>query len=377
MTTDIAKQTLAGVILAGGLSRRMGGGDKPLVAVHGRTLLERTIERLAPQVGPLLLNANGDSARFTRFGLPVRADVIDGYGGPLVGILTALEWAREQGADWLLTAAADTPLFPADLGERLAAALAEQGADMAMAASGGHTHPVFSLWPVRLAGELRRSVVEYDVHKIEAFTDHFKVARVDWPQQPHDPFFNVNAPEDVVRLGMILDGTLPAEPPLSASVPVAVVIERKDSANPWLNQSWRPLEVVLDPPPGPAWVMLRKGDGWEQYLAAAPALTLHRSDLSSYRYNLGGADPRLFAVVRKAEDGPAPVRVMLVTAAPDEAQKWSESGEDTVESVAMPEPVLDWVQMFCASHPPDEPMRKRKRDRLDAKAAFTPKEGQP
>lgn len=372
MTTD-----LAGVILAGGLSRRMGGGDKPLVTVHGRTLLERTIERLAPQVGPLLLNANGDPARFARFGLPVRADIIDGYGGPLVGILTALEWAAEQGATWLLTAAADTPLFPADLAPRLSAAIAAEGARMGMAASGGHTHPVFALWPVRLATELRRAVTEFDVRKIEAFTDHFQVARVDWPQTPYDPFFNVNAPEDVVRLGMILDGSLPAEPPLTAALPVAVVIERRDSSNPWLSQTWRPLEVVLDPPPGAPWVLLRRGDGFEHYLAAAPALTLHRSDLASYRYNLGGADPRLFVVVRKSEDSDAPVRVMLVTAAPDEAQKWSESGEDVVESLPLAEPLQEWVQMFCASHPPDEPMRKRKRDRLDARAAFSPKERQP
>lgn len=371
MTTEI----IAGVILAGGLSRRMGGGDKPLVTVHGRTLLERTIERLAPQVGPLLLNANGDPARFARFGLPVRADVLEGYGGPLVGILTGLEWAAHQGAQWLLTAAADTPLFPLDLGQRLRAAVAAEGADMGMALSGGHSHPVFALWPVTLAADLRRAVAEHDVRKAHAFTDRFKVARVEWPQVPHDPFFNVNAPEDVVRLGMILDGTLPAEAPLSAAQPVAVVVERRDSINPWLSETWRPLEVVPDPPPGLAWVLLRRGDGFEHYLAAAPALTLHRSDLSSYRYNMGGADPRLFVVVRKAEDGEAPVRVMLVTAAPGEAQKWSESGEDLVESLPLPEPIRLWVRMFCASHPPEEPMRKRKRDHLDAKTAFTPREG--
>jgi molybdopterin-guanine dinucleotide biosynthesis protein A len=369
MTTDIA-----GVILAGGLSRRMGGGDKPLITVQGESLLQRTVTRLAPQCGPLLLNANGDPARFAGFGLEVRADVLDGYGGPLVGVLTAMEWAAERGARWLITAAADTPLFPEDLTARLMAAIEAEGADMAMAESGHHTHPVFALWPVRLAAELQRAVVEHDVRKVEAFTDRFKVARVAWPQAPYDPFFNVNAPEDVVRLDMILSGTLPAEPPVSATLAMAVVIERRDSSNPWLSQTWRPLEVVAEPPPGPAWILLRQGAGYEDYLAAAPALALHRSDLASYRYNLGGADPRLFVVVRKAEDGDAPVRVMLVTAAPDEAQKWSESGEDVVESVPMPEAVLAWVQLFCASHPPEEPMRKRKRDRLDAKAAFSAKE---
>ncbi|MBC7906611.1 MAG: molybdenum cofactor guanylyltransferase MobA [Rhodospirillaceae bacterium] len=372
MTTNIS-----GVILAGGLARRMGGGDKPLITVDGQTLLERTMERLAPQVGKLLLNANGDPARFAAYGLDIRADVIDGYGGPLVGILTALEWAKDLGVEWVASAAADTPLFPADLVACLLAAVKAEGADMAMAVSGGHSHPVFALWPVRLTAELRRAVVEHDIRKIEAFTDHFKVARVEWAQTPYDPFFNVNAPEDVVRLEMILTGTLPAEPPLQASLPVAVMIERKDSsANAWVTETWRPLAVVTDPPPGPSWVKLRQGEGFEHYLAAAPDLTLHRSDLASYRYNLGGADPRLFVVVRKTDSTP-PVRVVMVTAAPDEAQKMSESGEDQVESLPLPAPLLTWVQTFCASHPPDEPMRKRKRDRLDADRAFSPKEGRP
>lgn len=198
-------ESIAGVILAGGLARRMGGGDKPLLAVHGKTLLDRIIERLAPQVGPLLLNANGDAARFARFGLEVRADVVDGYGGPLVGILTALDWAAERESAWLLTAAADTPLFPADLGARLAAAVAAEDAEIGMAVSGGRSHPVFALWPVRLADELRRAVVDHGLRKVEAFADRHKVARVEWPQLPYDPFFNANTPEDVARLGSLLE----------------------------------------------------------------------------------------------------------------------------------------------------------------------------
>lgn len=199
-------ETVAGVILAGGLARRMGGGDKALLSVHGRTLLEHIVERLAPQVGPLLLNANGDPARFAGFGLPVRADVLEGHGGPLVGILTGLEWAADQGARWLLSAAADTPLFPLDLGRRLHAAVAAEGADMAMAMSGGYNHQIFALWPVRLAPELRHAVTRQDMRKVAAFTSQIKVARVEWPHLPHDPFFNVNTPEDVARLGLILDG---------------------------------------------------------------------------------------------------------------------------------------------------------------------------
>jgi molybdenum cofactor guanylyltransferase len=201
MTTSIA-----GVILAGGLARRMGGGDKPLITVDGQSLLERTITRFTPQVDKLLLNANGDPARFAAYGQDIRADVIDGYCGPLVGILTGLEWAKDLGAEWVVSAAADTPLFPADLVARLLSAVETEGADMAMAVSGVHTHPVFTLWPVRLAAELRHAVTERGTRKVEAFTDRFKVAHVEWIQTPYDPFFNVNTPEDVVRLEMILAG---------------------------------------------------------------------------------------------------------------------------------------------------------------------------
>lgn len=196
--------TIAGIILAGGQARRMGGGDKPLMTVAGHSLLDRIIARLAPQVGPLLLNVNGEPSRFAAYGLPLRADVIPGYGGPLVGILTGLDWAQGLGLEWLVSAAADTPLLPADLVTRLRDAVNDEAADMAMAMSGGRSHPVFALWPVRLAGELRRAIVEDDTRKVQAFTDRFKIARVDWPQTPHDPFFNVNTHEDLRNLEQIL-----------------------------------------------------------------------------------------------------------------------------------------------------------------------------
>lgn len=196
--------TVAGAVLAGGLSRRMGGGDKPLLAIGGRTLLDRTITRLAPQVGRLLLNANGDPARFAAHGLEVRADVLDGHCGPLAGILTGLDWAAEHGAGWLLTAAADTPLLPADLYERLEAARAAQDAVVAMAVSGGRNHPVFALWPVALRDDLRRALVDEGLRKLGAFADRYPLVRVEWPILPFDPFFNVNTPEDVVALEAIL-----------------------------------------------------------------------------------------------------------------------------------------------------------------------------
>lgn len=376
MTTEVL-----GLILAGGLSRRMGGGDKPLVEVEGKTLLARTVERLAPQTGRMLLNANGDPARFAAYGLQVAADVVEGYGGPLVGVLTGLEWMREHmpGCRWMVSVAADTPLFPEDLVPRLLAAVEAEGARLAVAASGPRAHPVFGLWPVDLLDDLRRAVVEEGVRKIDAWTDRYPLARVDWPDRPVDPFFNVNTPEDAIRLGMILAGSFPDEPPLRASRPVAVVVERRDGATAWVTETWRPLEVVDEPPAAsPPWAMLRKGEGWEHYLAVAPHLTVHRSDLASYRYNLGGIEPRLYAVLRREDgEGGAPLRVVMVTAAPDEAQKMSESGDDIVDGLTMPPAIRDWVEVFCACHPPDEPMKKRKRDRLDVDRAFTPKEGRP
>jgi molybdopterin-guanine dinucleotide biosynthesis protein A len=374
----MSKETapIAGLILAGGLSRRMGGGDKALIEVDGQTLLDRVIERLSPQVGPMVLNANGDPARFASLTLPVAPDVIEGYAGPLVGVLTGLEWLKHHtmGVEWMVSVAADTPLFPTDLVERLMAAITAEGADIAIACTGERTHPVFALWPVRLAAELRAATAGEGLRKIEAWTDRYKVARVDWSNRPIDPFFNVNTPEDVVRLRMILDGTLPDEPPLKTATEIAVVVERRDGATAWIKDSWRPLEVMAEPPPVAApWMVLRRGEGFEHYLATGIPLVLHRSDLASYRYNLGGLDPRLYVVLRRLDDGDQPVKVALATAAPDEAQAMSESGEDVVDGLAMPEQVRDWVEMFCACHPPDEPMRKRKRDTLDAGATFTGK----
>lgn len=369
--TPPASNSIAGLILAGGLARRMGGGDKTLIDVGGRTLLDRVIERLSPQVGMVVLNANGDPARFADTTLPVVPDVIDGYGGPLVGVLTGLEWLRDHtmGTEWMVSCAGDTPLFPLDLVERLLAAALAEGADIAVARSGDQAHPVFALWPLRLADELRRAVVDEDMRKIDAWTERYKVAHVDWPARPFDPFFNVNTPEDVARLSMILDGTLPAEPPLSAHAEVAVVVERRDGASEWVAESWRPLEALTEAPGGP-WTLLRRGEGFEHYLAAGVPVTLHRSDLASYRYNLGGAEPRLYVVLRRSDDAERPVRVVMATLAPDEAQAMSESGEDMVDGVPLPRPLHDWALAFCACHPPDEPMKKRKRDRLDTDKAF-------
>ncbi len=207
---------IAGVLLAGGQSRRMGGGDKCLRSLAGRPLLAHVIARVRPQVGPLVLNANGDPGRFAAFGLPVAADVVEGFAGPLAGVLTGLEWAAAQAPECSHVAsfACDAPFLPADLVARLAVAVADTGADMACAASRGRSHPVFGLWPVRLAGALRRAVVEGEVRKVDVWTSRYRVATVDFPMTempagPVDPFFNANHPDDLVAAEGFCAGWIP------------------------------------------------------------------------------------------------------------------------------------------------------------------------
>ncbi len=197
-------ETVAGVLMAGGQSRRMGGGDKCLRALAGKPILAHVIARARPQVGPLLLNANGDPARFAGFALPVVPDAVGDFAGPLAGVLTGLEWAAAQapGCAWLASFATDAPFLPADLVERLLAAVEAEGADLACAASNRRDHPVFGLWPLVLAGDLRRAMVEEGLRKVDLWTARYKLARVDFPlietpAGPLDPFFNTNRPEDL------------------------------------------------------------------------------------------------------------------------------------------------------------------------------------
>lgn len=189
---------VVGCILAGGLARRMGGGDKGLIRLGGRLVLDHVLDRLKPQVNQIILNANGDPARFAPYGLPVVPDSVEGFAGPLAGVLAGLEWARNNSnAEWVATAATDTPFFPADFVARMIAAIGAAGADMACAASDGRHHPVFGLWPVRLADDLRHALVEEDIRKVDLWTARHKLVAVEFSAAPHDPFFNVNRPEDV------------------------------------------------------------------------------------------------------------------------------------------------------------------------------------
>jgi len=194
-------QNIAGIILAGGQSRRMGGGDKTLLALGGRSLLDHVVKRLVPQVGPLALSANGDPARFAGLGLPVLADTVEGYAGPLAGILTGIEWASIA-CDAVVTVAGDTPFFPKSMVERLAAAAATKRGAIAVASSGGRRHPTFALWPLGLHDALRRFLVDEDNRRVSTFIDRHDVVEVEFPMlasggQQIDPFFNINTPDDL------------------------------------------------------------------------------------------------------------------------------------------------------------------------------------
>jgi molybdopterin-guanine dinucleotide biosynthesis protein A len=202
-------QTL-GLLLAGGLARRMGGGDKPLRTIAGKTILAHVIERLAPQCDGLLVNANGDPARFAAYGLPVVADSVPDFAGPLAGILAGLDWmaANRPELHWLVSVAADTPFIPGDLVARLHAAREAQDLPLACAASGGWTHPVIGLWPVRLREELRHALTVEDERKIDRWTARHGCASAEWPVAPVDPFFNANKPDDLAEAERLF-ATLP------------------------------------------------------------------------------------------------------------------------------------------------------------------------
>ncbi len=197
---------IVGIVLAGGQARRMGGGDKVLKPVGDRPMLARILDRIRPQVDALALNANGDPARFAAYGLPVVPDPVPDHPGPLAGVLAGLDWARRACPDaaYVATVPGDAPFLPRDLVARLAAARAAAGADMACAASGGREHPVFGLWPVRLADELRHALTVEEVRKVDVWTARYRRAVADFPAAPLDPFFNANSPADIAAAERML-----------------------------------------------------------------------------------------------------------------------------------------------------------------------------
>jgi len=188
-----------GLILAGGLARRMGGGDKARINIGGLTILERVLARLKPQCSAIIINTNGDPARFADTGLPVVLDSMPDFAGPLAGILAGLDWAAANAPDVadVVSVPGDCPFLPNDLVIRLQAARAAAGLRLACARSGDWRHPVAGLWPVALRDDLRRALRDEGLHKVEIWTARHGVAIADWPAAPVDPFFNVNTPEDV------------------------------------------------------------------------------------------------------------------------------------------------------------------------------------
>jgi molybdopterin-guanine dinucleotide biosynthesis protein A len=192
----ITSQDIVGCVIAGGLSRRMGE-DKALVRFGDATLVARAVERLTRQVSKIAINANGDPSRLAGLKQPVIADMIANHPGPLAGVLTGMNWAQQQGKDWVVTVPIDTPFFPGDLIARLAEAV--RGHDLAVATSGGHRHPLFTLWPVKLADDVRHALVDKDQRRVNAILDRYRLGSADWGVAPFDPFFNINTPEDLAE----------------------------------------------------------------------------------------------------------------------------------------------------------------------------------
>ncbi|CAN2532981.1 Molybdenum+cofactor+guanylyltransferase [Methylocapsa aurea] len=188
-----------GLILAGGQALRMGGVAKPLIQVGGAPILEHVVRRLAPQCVRLALNANGDPERYAAFHLPIVPDQVEGFAGPLAGVLAGLDHVAAHFPDvpLVLSVPADTPFIPQDLVQRLASARVEAKAEIAVAKSGDRVHHAVALWPVALREELRHALVKEDLRKVSGFIERYASTLVEWPDAPYDPFFNVNRPEDV------------------------------------------------------------------------------------------------------------------------------------------------------------------------------------
>ncbi|MCG7391940.1 molybdenum cofactor guanylyltransferase MobA [Microvirga sp. ACRRW] len=209
-----------GVILAGGLARRMGGGDKPLLRLGSQSLLAHVAQRLAPQCESLILNANGDPSRFAMWDMPVVQDSVAGHPGPLAGILSALDWAASEKPSiaWVLSVPGDTPFIPLDLVMRLHEAREKARARLACAESGAHRHFTTGLWPVDLRHDMRRALTSGDIHRVEDWMSSHGFTTAAWPTEPFDPFFNINTPDELIAAQAIAEqqATLP-QPGLGAA----------------------------------------------------------------------------------------------------------------------------------------------------------------
>jgi molybdenum cofactor guanylyltransferase len=196
----VSDPSTLGVILAGGLARRMGGADKTRIRIGEATILDRALERLRPQCARFIINTN-DTGRFVDTGLPVVGDSVPDFPGPFAGILAALDFAAAQAPEiaWTVSVPSDCPFLPRDLVSRLQQARRAADAMIACAASGGRRHPVIALWPVGLREDLRRAVMQAGVRRVGEWSARFTLAVAEWPAEPVDPFFNVNTPDDVAE----------------------------------------------------------------------------------------------------------------------------------------------------------------------------------
>lgn len=362
---------IVGVLLAGGLARRMGGGDKPMREIAGKPILEHVIDRVKPQVHQLILNANGDPERFESFKLPVIADVIDGHQGPLAGILTALDWAAENLPDCkhVVSFATDAPFLPHDLVMRLMEPVLAGEAPLSCAITNGRTHPVFGVWPVALRTDLRRAMVEDGMRKIDAWTEKVGIVHVEFSTDPVDPFYNVNKPENLDEAEELFTRLRAAGPGKHEVLPLGVVIERRASTSPWQDYFYKPIAVFSGAPPKDpysAWTLMKEGDGWAHFHAATVPLELFRAETEGYKVNLSNAQPHVYIVLTPGSSRDDPEQIVHhVTACPFEAESYTMDSEQLVEGVPMPPEVAGWIKAFCDTHHKDVPFKKRKRKPYD------------
>ena len=205
LLNSLNANSVVGVILAGGQSRRFGGGDKFLNKLNGKLLIEHVIDRVRSQIDHLIINSNSDAHSFENFGLSVVADSIQGYAGPLAGILSGMEWVQKNASrcEWIVTFPSDAPFIPPDCVDKMRSCANKESAEIVCAASGGRTHPVCALWQVELAGDLRKAMEDEEMRKIDLWTARHLISTVEFTDQPFDPFFNINRRQDLERAEQI------------------------------------------------------------------------------------------------------------------------------------------------------------------------------
>lgn len=366
MTNDVV-----GIVLAGGLSRRMGGGDKCLRDLGGKPILAHILERATPQVGKLALNVNGDPARFAAFGLPCVPDSVEGFAGPLAGVLAGLDWAAEHAPDakWVASFAGDAPFIPADLVARMKEAVAREGADMASVSSAGQTHPVFGLWPLSLREQLRKALTEEKIFKVDRWTARYRNAIVEFPVGDIDPFFNANAPEDLARALAHLGGPPPVAK--DEKFRVGLFVRSAPPKTAWGETQWTPHSVVAGGADLEPWSKVRDEGETTIWFAGNHTLELFVAETVMYKMNLEQTEPGIYAVLRRDPSAPPPgIVVKHVSASPGEAEAFSVDGEHIVARVALPDAIGQLLADYVAAYHVEQVFKKRKRSEIDPRKGF-------